>query len=378
MEIPLFKVFMSPTVVQPLIQTLLSGYITQGEKVEQFEKSLREYFKWPWVLTLNSATSGLTLALRLLNLNETDEILTVPLTCTATNWPILANNSKIKWVDIDRDTCNINLLDLERKITKNTRVIQFVHWGGVPVNLIKVDNIIKKAEKLFDIKINVIEDCAHAFGADYQGRKIGTHGNIAVFSLQAIKHLTCVDGGIIILPNEEMYKRAKLMRWFGINREQRSKGDFRLESDISEWGYKFHMNDVNATIGLGNLPFVDQNIQKMRENATYYKTVLKEIGGVILFEEPDNCLSSYWLFSLKICNKKDFIEFAKKKGVTVSQVHNRNDVHSCVKEFKVLLPELDELEKELICIPVGWWVGEKEREYIVSIIKEWTNSCMYF
>ena len=96
----------------------------------------------------------------------------------------------------------------------------------------------------------VVEDCAHAFGAEYNGKKLSNHGNICVYSTQAIKHLTTGDGGIITLPNEKLYNRCKLLRWFGIDRDKRNfKGkDFRLEHDIAEYGYKYHMNDINATI----------------------------------------------------------------------------------------------------------------------------------
>ena len=98
----------------------------------------------------------------------------------------------------------------------------------------------------------VIEDCAHAFGSTYKNQKLGNHGNICTFSFQAIKHLTCGDGGMIVVPHQELHRRSKLMRWYGIDRENNKK-DFRCETDIMEWGFKFHMNDINATIGIENL-----------------------------------------------------------------------------------------------------------------------------
>jgi dTDP-4-amino-4,6-dideoxygalactose transaminase len=374
--IPLFKVFMSPHISASIINTLSSGFITQGPRVQEFEEKLAIYFQYQWILTLNSATSGLTLALRLLkdqlHLDETDEVLCTPLTCTATNWPVLATKLRIKWVDVDSETCNMDLQDLKRKITRNTKLILFVHWGGYPVDLEKVQEIQDYTFEKYGFRPLVIEDCAHAFGAKYNNRFIGTHGNIAVFSLQAIKQLTTGDGGLIFLPNKELYEKAKLLRWYGIDREQRSgSGDFRLEPDIVDWGYKFHMNDINATIGIENLKYISSNLEITRANAQYYFEKLE--GIVKLPQNAHNRIASWWIFTIRIKNKAEFMKFMKERNIITSQVHNRNDIHSCVKDYKIILSQLDILEKEIVAIPVGWWIGEHERKYIVDCIKEFTN-----
>ena len=246
-SIPLFKVFVSPDVVNPVGNVLMSGYIGQGEVVERFEALLREHFNNDYINTVNSATSGLHLALRMCDLSPGDEVLSSPLTCTATNWPILANNLAIKWVDTDPHTANLDLDDLARKITPKTKAVLVVHWGGYPIDLDKLDQILDRAKEMYGSRPLVIEDCAHAWGSYYRGKLVGNHGNYAVFSFQAIKHFTTVDGGLLITPNEQAHRRAKLLRWYGIDRSTNRK-DFRCESDIPEWGYKFHMNDVNATV----------------------------------------------------------------------------------------------------------------------------------
>ena len=185
------------------------------------------------VLTLNSGTSGLHLALHLLLkpdpdsswpglVENVDEVLTCPLTCTATNWPIVANRLRIKWVDADPGTCTMCMDDLERKLSPTTKVIMVVHWGGSPVDLERVARVREICFQRFGFRPHVIEDCAHAIGAKFDGRVLGNHGNTCVFSLQAIKHLTSVDGGLITLPNQKLYDRAKLVRWFGIDRNKRS------------------------------------------------------------------------------------------------------------------------------------------------------------
>jgi len=217
----------------------------------------------------------------------------------------------------------------------------------------------------------VIEDCAHSFGATYKGNKLGNHDNICVFSLQAIKHLTTGDGGLIILPDEKIYDRAKLLRWFGIDRDKRNynRKDFRLENDIVEWGYKFHMNDINATIGLYNLPHIDVLLAKNRYNNKYLYNNLKDVDNITLFENKDDRESACWLFTMKVKRKNDFIEKMKSNGITTSQVHNRNDLNTCVSEYSCDLPNINELEKELICIPVGWWLIQEDLDYIITAIR---------
>ena len=381
-NIPLFKVFVSEDVLKPINDVLMSGFLTQGPKVEEFESKLSEFIGNPNLLTLNSATAGLTIALRLLQnkdeelnwpgFNEHDIILTPALTCFATTSAILANKANLKWLDVDLNTANICLKDLESKLNEKTKVIYIVHWGGTPVDLDKLDTILCNYETKYGFKPIVVEDCAHSFGAEYNNNKIGNNKNICVFSLQAIKHLTTGDGGIITLPNQKLYKRAKLLRWYGINRDKRNyKGkDFRLENDIIESGYKFHMNDVNATIGIYNLPYISGLLKKNRENAEYFNENLKNIKDIRLMNNNPKCNSAYWLYTIRVLNgkKQEFMDKMKEAGIMTSQVHNRNDINSCVKQFNSELPNLDILEKELVCIPVGWWLEEKDKLFIVKTI----------
>ena len=388
-EIPLFKVFMAETAAEKVAKVLNSGFIGQGPVVDQFESVLGNYFQHPYISTLNAATSAEHLALHLIKkpatftkidgygmreniwngMQDGDEVLTTPLTCTATNWPILANNFKIKWVDIDPNTLNMDLDDLERKITPKTKAIMVVHWGGYPIDLERLRQIQEKAMRLYGFKPAVIEDCAHAMGSKYKGKLIGTHGNICTFSLQAIKHITSVDGGLLFVPHQELNKRARLLRWYGIDRDS-ARADFRCEADIEEWGFKFHMNDVNASIGMENFKHIDDIIQKHKSNAAYYDDELKKVKGVTLLERNPDMESSFWIYSLKVERKSDFMKHMKECGISVSQVHERNDIHTCVKEYRSLLPNLDKVIGEVISIPIGWWVTEEDRKYIVDCIKK--------
>jgi len=375
---------MSKEATEEVPKTLASGIITQGQRVEEFETKLKGVFNFQYILTLNSATSGLILALRLLEQScptrnwpginkETDVVLTTPLTCTATNWPILTNGMKLQWVDVDPTTCNMDLDDLERKINEHTKAIIVVHWGGTPIDLIKLSYILDKKELELGFRPMVIEDCAHAWMSRYNNKYIGTHGNICVFSLQAIKHFTTGDGGLIFLPSQELYDRAKLLRWYGIDRDKRnySHKDFRMENDIMEWGYKFHMNDINATIGICNLDYTNEIVEKHRKNASVLKNALGNLHRITLLQEPDLAVSSYWIFTLLCDDAHSFIHFMKERNITASQVHKRNDVHSCVKEFETTLTNLDHIQDKYVCIPVGWWLTTEEVKKIIDAIYEY-------
>ncbi len=371
--ISLFKVFMSPEIDKPLLDVLHSGYIGQGKKVDEFEEVLKEYFHSDYLLTLNTGTSGLHLIYHMLktrlNLNDQSEVLATPMTCSASNYPILLNNLKLKWVDIDPKNMNIDLDDLQRKITNNTKIISFTHWGGYPVNLTEVERICDDTEKLFGFRPIVVEDCAHALGAEYNGKKLGSHGNICMYSLQAIKHVTAIDGGFVIFQNAEDYKRAKLLRWYGMNREI-NRLDMRCLGDVEESGFKFNMNDANATIGIINFKHLDEIVARHRENAEYYNRELQDIPGVTLLETHPMHNGSYWLYTMYVENRDGFIAKMKERGVMCSQVHERNDRYTCTKEFICHLPGYETIAKNHVCIPVGWWVTDEDREYIVKSIKE--------
>ena len=388
--IPLFKVFMTEDAAVETSKVLTSGYIGQGPQVEKFEGLLKDYLTNDNVVTVNSATSAEHLAIHMLKrseknilshhgvcfedrqwdgINSGDEILTTPLTCTATNWPILANGIDLKWVDVDPNTCNMDLDDLERRISSKTRAIMVVHWGGYPVDLDRLGDIQLKTQKLYGFKPAVIEDCAHAFGATYKGRKIGSHGNICTFSFQAIKHLTTGDGGCVVFPYKEQVRRAKLLRWYGIDRDDNRK-DFRCEGNISEFGFKMHMNDINATIGIENFPaVVEKNLKTTINNANFYNQELSDVPGITLLESKSDRQSTYWIYTIKVERQTDFMDKMKECNIMVSRVHERNDIHTCVSKYRCHLPNLDILVKEMICIPVGWWVTPEDRQYIVDCIK---------
>jgi len=130
------------------------------------------------------------------------------------------------------------------------------------------------------------------------------------------------------------------------------------------------MNDINATIGIHNFPHALEVVKKHQENANFYNENLKNVPGVTLMENSPDRKSSYWIYTIKVEKRDMFMDYMKECNIMVSRVHERNDKHSCVKEFKAILPNLDKLTQEMICIPVGWWITSEERQYIVDCIKK--------
>src|SRR3989338_2433791 len=215
-SIPLFKVHMPKTVLKPLGKVLMSVYIGEGEKAHEFEKKFQEYIGNPYIAMVNSGTSALALAYRMAGIGPGDEVISTPMTCLATNEPIMLLGAKIVWADIDASTGNIYPASIEKRITPKTKAIVVVHWAGNPVDIAAVSKIAKKHN------LKVIEDAAHAFSAKYNGKYIGNHSDYVCFSFQAIKHLTTVDGGAIAVKTPEDYKRAVLLRWYGNSRSNTS------------------------------------------------------------------------------------------------------------------------------------------------------------
>lgn len=360
---------MPKEVDRPLLEVLHSGYIGQGAKVEEFEKILKKFLNNSNILTLNSGTSALHLALRLSQVEAGDEVITTPMTCSATNEPIFSFGAKIVWADVIPENGLIDPLSVEKKITKKTKAIICVDWGGSICDLNKLMKIANKHN------IKLIEDASHAFGAIYNGRRVGSIAHFTCFSLQAIKHITTVDGGIITTLNEKDYKRGKLLRWYGIDREAKVLGDSRINVDIPEWGYKFHMNDITAVIGIIQMNHVRKILKNHRENARFY---LKNINSVYFMHPKTdwNQDSSFWIYTLVLPSKnerKEFSEFMTNNGVAVSRVHRRNDQYSGFPKSKEELKGVTYFYDRQLSIPVHWGLKKQDLNKIVRLCNEFAQ-----
>lgn len=369
--IPLLKVYMAPEVDGDLLETIHSGYIGEGPKVERFEKELAEYFGNPYLITVNAGTSALHLAYHMAQYpnepksyrnNNENEIISTPITCTATNTPILTTGAKVVWADVDPITGNIDPADVEKKITEHTKAVAMVHWGGYPCKISEINEIARK------YNIKTVEDGAHSIGMMYEGKPIGNHSDYAVISLQAIKQITSIDGGVLLLRTEEDYKRAKLLRWYGIDRTIHEGVDLRCELDVAEAGYKFHMNDVCATVGSVNFKHLKEIVGRHRDNTRFYDEAFTHIPAITTIPKPENGESSCWLYTFHVNNRDELMKKLNEHGIMASKVHARNDTHSMFEEFQTELPGADAFNRTHLCIPVGWWVTDEQREFIAETV----------
>lgn len=353
--IPLFKVFMSGDIAEPLANVLSSGYIGQGQQVELFEQELMEFLDRRHLLTTITGTAALDLALHLCDVGPGDEVITTPITCTATNGVIVRRGARPVWADVQRDG-NIDPFNVATKITSRTKAIVAVDWGGHTCDYEHL--------KAISRGLPIVEDAAHAFGAE------GLGGDYVCFSFQAIKHLTTVDGGGIIVP-EEQYKRAKLLRWYGLDRE--SSSDFRCTQNITEVGYKYHMNDVCASIGRVNLKHVPFVLERHRENARLFWDRLSMLQSKDLMLPTPREESSWWLYTLQVENRFDFVRHMREAGIATSPVHARNDKHTGFCFPNGPLPGVDHFDAHQINIPVGWWLTPTDHLTIVNAIESWVK-----
>lgn len=341
-----------------LERVLYSGYVAQGEQVELFERAFEKYIGSGYSLTLNSGTAALHTALILAGVKQGDEVISTALTAEPTNVAIKMVGAKIRYADIDINTGSIEPSSIEANINEMTSAIMVVDYAGIPVDVKSIQLISKK------YNLPVIHDAAHALGAKFNGIKTGNHFPYTVFSFQAIKHLTTIDGGILQIASKEEYEKAKLIRWFGIDKKLS-----RLDNNIQFQGYKYHMNNVNATIGLVQLADIDSIVNAHIENGKYFDRELQNIGGVELIKYHPISEPSYWLYTLKVDNRDGFIQQLAENGIMASELHKRNDLHDYLNDFQQQLPSLDKFYSKLVHLPCGWWVGKGEREQIVNAIK---------
>lgn len=359
-KIPLTIPYVPPRekLMPRLEQILYSGYIAEGGAVVEFEEKLAQLLGNPYCVTVNSGTAALHIALLLIGVKPGDEVISTALTAEPTNTTIALTGAKVVFADVDYKTGLISPDSIESLITERTKAIMVVHYAGMVCDMNRINQISSQYH------IPVIEDAAHALFSKYKGQLIGNNSPYTCFSFQAIKHLTTVDGGLLCVKNEEEYQRAKKLRWFGL-----SKKVPRLESNVTEAGYKYHMNNVNATIGLVQLECLHDNAYRYIENGKYYDEHLRNVPGVTLLPYYKDTEPSYWLYTIKVERRNDFIRMMEQNGISASVLHLRNDRHSVFHSERTL-PNLDRFYSEYVHIPCGWWVTDEIREKIVSVMKK--------
>ena len=360
-KIVMFHPYLPEQAIQAASETMRTRWIGQAHQVDEAEEKFCKKFKIPYAVTLNCGTSALHLAAVLVGLKPGDEIISTPMTCTATNIPIFHTGAKIIFADIQRDTLNINPESIREKITPRTKAIMCVHWAGYPCDMDEIHQIAK------EYNLKIIEDAAHALGATYKGKPIGSISDFTCFSFQAIKQITTIDGGVLSMKNLFDYKKAKLLRWYGIDREV--KGDNFWKYHITDAGYKYHMNDVTASILKVQLEHFDWVMEKRNWIVQRYLHELKNIPGLTLLKRNSDRQSGNWIFTILVERREDFIKKLAENNIESAQGHIRNDICPIFGGERQKLPVMNELEEKYISIPLHNHLSYEDVTRIIETIK---------
>ena len=362
--VALFYPYISKKSAENLKKKLNTRWIGQGPMVDKFEKKFASVFgKKCAAVATGSGTDSLHLAYILAGLKKGDEVITPVFTCTATNIPLLYLGVKIKFADIDKNTMNISVQSIKKIISRKTKAIVVVHYGGLPCDMDEISKIAKK------YKIPIIEDAAHALGAKFNNKPIGSISDFTTFSFQAIKHFTTGDGGMLTIKNKKIEAKAKRIRWFGIDREKKQSGTWA--NDVTEVGYKYQMTDLAATLGYDSLLDFKKILNHRRK---IYNIYLKNLS-----KNPKiNCIHDFnkkkfhgaWLFTIAVNNKDKLQKKLREHFIETNQVHFRNDKYSIFKKFvkNKKFKNMDFLENKYLVLPIHHKVTVKDANYICKII----------
>ncbi len=281
--------------IEGVTRVLRSRWITRGKMCEEFEKAIVSYTGAKNAVVLSSATAGLFLSLKIAEIGEGDEVITTPYTFAATANVIIHAGAMPVFADVEKNSFLISTDEIEKRITKNTKAIIPVHLGGHPVEIDRIKEIASQYNLL------VIEDAAHAIGAEYRGRKIGNGEELAVFSFHAVKNVTTAEGGAVTTNDDHFCKQLRLHSLHGQTRDARSKllvGGWKY--DIALPGYKFNMTDIQAAIGIEQLKRLNENIKKRKEIADQYTDFLNEYDFVKTPFVKDDITHAWHLYPLLI------------------------------------------------------------------------------
>jgi len=359
-----FHTDVSPQAIELASQTLHSTFLSEGPLVRRFEEALAARLGLVNPVAVNSGTSALHLALALAGVGPGDEVILPPQTFVATGLAVLMQRATPVFADIQPDTGNLDPAAFRARISERTRAVLPVHWAGYPCDMDEI-NAVADA-----FKLAVVEDAAHALGAIYRGHPIGSLSRFTAFSFQAIKHLTTGDGGALCCREAADYAQARARRWFGIDRvnSQPSILGERVY-DISAVGYKYHMNDLAAAVGLGNLEEFPANLQRRRAVAARYRQELADVPGLQLLRSDSDRQSACWLFTVLVDRREDFIRKLQSHRVPSSVVHLRIDHNSVFGGLTPDLPGQEQFQARQVAIPLHAALTDDEADLVIRVIR---------
>ena len=344
------------------------GYFGLAYKTNEFEQEIGKYLDTDrFVITASTGTNALHLALDTLGITEGDEVIMPSFTFVATAQAVEMCGGKPVFCEVDPVTFLMDIEDVKRKITDKTKAIMPVHYAGRPCDM----DALMKIKK--ETGIRIIEDAAHAFGTFYKGRKIGSFGDITCFSFDSIKVMTCGEGGAIVTDDPAFDDLSRKKRLLGIDRKTMYVKDWKKRSwiyDVPTLGYRYHMSNINAAIGLAQIKKVDKFIERRRELCHQYDSLLKDVAGVgIMPDEYDTITPFMYVIRVKDGRRnalKDYLmEHDIESGISYIPCH-----HFTLFKGEEELPATDDIFEEILCLPMHYELSDTDVKEVCDRIKE--------
>jgi len=357
--------------IQAVTEVLKSGWLTHGPKAEEFERDFTQYIGTKYAVAVSSCTAALHLSLLALGVGEGDEVIVPAQTHVATAHAAVFVGARPVFADVDLQTNNITAQTIEVKITKKTKAITVVHFAGLPCGMDEILDVARRHD-LF-----VVEDCAHALGSTYGGKKAGSIGNTGCFSFYPIKHLTTCEGGMLTTDDQRIAYLASKQRGFGIDKavhERKLAGVY----DVPYLGYNFRMTEVEAAMGIVQLRKIDQLNNVRRDNATYLRDLLADIPNVHVPTEPAETVHSYFFFQLRLgdefpMQRDELVERLRQRGIGTSiyyatPLHLMTFYRDKSGSRKDDLPVAEHLAQRTVALPIGPHVRRSDLDRIAEVL----------
>lgn len=362
-NIVLFRPHVSERAREMVHAQLGTRWIGQGPSVDRFERQFSDRFCGGLpALAVGSGTDALHLAYLLAGVGPGDEVVTPLFTCTATNIPLLYIGAKPVFADIQSHSMNIDVEHVRRLVTRKTKAIVCVHYGGLPCDMDELQQIAD------EFGIPVIEDAAHAVGAEYRDRSVGSISDFTMFSFQAIKHITTGDGGMLIMKDKSLLAKGGRLRWFGIDREGKQQAIW--DNDIRDIGYKYQMTDISAALGLAALEEWDGVAAHRRRLFEIYERGLSDIPGVTFVGGGlSDRVHAAWLCTIFAKDRIKLQRKLREKHIESNQVHYRNDRYTIFRESRGAFPNMDAIENDYLVLPLHTHMTAEDAEKVVSVIR---------
>ncbi len=368
MSIPLFKPSYGEEEINSLREPFASGWIGLGPKTKEFEEKFGVYAKAPVAVATNSATSALHLALSLFDIADR-EIITTPMTFISTNHAILYEKGIPVFCDIEPDTLNIDATKIEALITPKTKGIVCVDYGGHPCDLEAINKIAAK-HGLF-----VLEDAAHSCGAKYKNKPVGSLVDVTTFSFHAVKNLATGEGGMITSIHPEHNEILRKRRWLGINKSTFDRNitdqGYHWYYEVEELGYKYHMSDIAASLGIVQLAKLEKMNDRRRAITKKYN---EAFAGLSWLETPvvkDYALSACHNYVVKVSeqDRDNFITYLMAQGISAGVHYIPNHLYAMYKPYCRSLPVAETVWKKLVTLPLFPDLKEEETKFIIDTVK---------